>query len=164
MKRKRPKDESSFIDIDENELDKEWIEQPKLYMRWATRLADAKLVVDEAKANWDLVIADLDASIRSKPQRYKLEKATEPAIKQAIMIQIEYTNAQQAFHSAKHRVGILEAGVQALEHRKRALEKLVDLYMANYFGTPRARDAAGDYVRDVEQKSARRKYRRNRDD
>jgi len=143
-------DDKSFLDINEHELDKEWIEQPRLYHKYARKLADARLAFDEAKANLDLVSADLDNKIRESPEDYDLEKVTEPGIKNCVLLQDEYREAIQALNDARHEVNVLEAAVSALDHRKRALEKLVDLFAMDYFAEPKTpkTSRAKEYVED----------------
>jgi hypothetical protein len=158
---KKDKVEDRFIEINENELDKEWVEQPVLYFRWARKLADARLKVDEAKAELELVTAELDSKIREDPESYGIEKLTEAGVKSTILIQEEYTDALQTFNAARHQVNILDAGVNALEHRKRALEKLVDLYARSYFAPPQA---SGKNRKEFDKKATRRRSVHRRDE
>jgi hypothetical protein len=132
------KNTDSFVEIDLDNLDDEWVNQPKLYFKWASKLADARQSLDEAEAEQELVTAELDAEIRAKPKKYKLgEKPTVQAIKAAILIQTRYTDAQQMVNACRHTLNHLQAGVNALDHKKRALEKLVDLHIHNYNSSPR---------------------------
>jgi hypothetical protein len=162
MKKKKV-DKESFLAINLNELEVEWTEQPKLYFKWARKLAVARQTFDEKKAALELAVADLDASIRANPDKYELgEKVTEASIKNAILAQEEYTDAVAAVNDARYDVNVLEAGVQALEHRKRALEKCVDLLAMEYFSVPRAKGENGRAAkRKLEQGSARGGYRRD---
>ena len=48
------------MEIDENALDEEWVEQPSLYFRYASMVADARRDLDQAKANLDLTKAEVD--------------------------------------------------------------------------------------------------------
>lgn len=166
-KKKRNKNavKESFLEIDLNNLEVEWQEQPKLFFKWARKLANARRVLDEAKAEQDLVMADLDAEIRAKPKKYGLnaEKVTEPAIKKTIMTQEEYTDAQTKVINAKHDVGLYEAGVEALNHRKRALEKEVELFGMDYFSMPRVSGKTGQEAKRKLDRSVRRRYRRDDD-
>jgi hypothetical protein len=161
-KKKQPKaDKENFLAIDENELDKEWQEQPSLYYKWSRKLAKARLRLDEAKSNLELVYADLDAEIRAKPKKYKLgEKVTEAAVKQCILVQEEYTDAVSKLNQCRYRVNVLEAGVTALEHRKRALEKAVDLLAMDHWAEPRTSNEKGrEAKRKLDKRSARASYR-----
>lgn len=128
----------SFIDIDQNNLDKEWIEQPGLFYKYACLLADAKKSLAEAKSNYDLIQAETAAEIRREPERFGLEKVTEAAITATIPLQTLVKKGSTDFIESRHTVDTLEAAVTALEHRKRALENLVSLHGQSYFSTPRA--------------------------
>jgi len=153
--------------IDKNLLDDEWLNQPKLYFNWAVQLEDARAELDSIKAEFDVVQADLDLDIRANPDKYgelpkdavEKGKITEKMVAASLVMQPEYKNAQQAVFTAKHRVGVLQAAVNALDHRKRALEKLVDLHGQKYFATPRASEDSRDAMGEVERRSVRNRIR-----
>lgn len=126
-----------FIAIDRHRLVDEAEEQPKRYYEYAKKLADAKLEKEREEAALDLIRAKLDLDIRSNPTEYNLEKVTEPAIKACILDQKKYKNQLEAVMQAGHLVNVLQAGVTALDHRKRMIEKIVDLHGQNYFAAPR---------------------------
>jgi hypothetical protein len=152
----------SVFDIDKNILDDEWLGQPKLYFQWAVQLEDARAELDEIKAEFDVVKSDLDLAIRTDPDTYDLPKVTDKAIAAVLIVQQEYKDAQQKVFTAKHRVGILQAAVTTLEHRKKALEKLVDLHGQKYFATPRASEHSREAVDDIQKSSARNKVKISR--
>jgi hypothetical protein len=162
MKKKKQTDQTeNFLAIDLNELEREWTEQPTLYHKWARKLAKARLAMDEKKAELELIVADLDSEIRAHPKKFKLgEKVTEASIKHAILAEEVYTDGVAALNNARYEVNVLEAGVTALEHRKRALEKCVDLYGMDYFSVPRTSTEKGRAAKDkMEKRSARGGYR-----
>ena len=151
------------LTIDETVLDEEWIEQPKLYFHWARKLADARRSLDESKSNLDVVKAELDRAIRSDPERFGLPKVTEAVVTTAIPNQPKYQSALEVLRNDKHTVDILSAAVTALDHRKAALGKLVDLHGQNYFSSPRASTPeAEESMREVVKKKVRKKSQRNR--
>jgi DNA repair ATPase RecN len=126
-----------FFLIDPNALDREWIAQPALYHEYATKLADAKRAAEQAKTAVDVVWATVETAVRETPAKYGIEKVTEAAVKAAVSTHRKYAAAIQAAIDAKHAVDILQAAVNTLDHRKRALENLVDLRLADYFSEPR---------------------------
>lgn len=130
--------EPDFFAIDPNELDREWVRQPGLYHKYATDLADARREFEQAKTQLEIAAADVDSVIRSKPEKFGIEKVTEAAVKAAVLASREYKAATDAVHNARHAVDVLQAAVTTLDHRKKALENLVDLRLANYFSEPRA--------------------------
>lgn len=131
-------DDFSFFNIDPNNLDKEWIEQPGLFFTWASKLADARRDHEDAKSELDVVRAELSRDIREDPETYGITKLTEAVVALVIPEQQEYIDAAKALSKARHRQDIYQAAVNALDHRKRALENLVDLHGQNYFAKPKA--------------------------
>jgi hypothetical protein len=127
------------LSIDELALDKEWLGQPNLYLNYATKLADSKRRLDEAKNHLEVVTAELDRSIRLNPVEFGIPKITEGAVSSMISIQSVYQAAQKEVIEAKHEVAIHDAAVTAIEHRKKALENLVTLHLAGYYSEPKAR-------------------------
>lgn len=150
-------DEDLVFGIDKNLLDDEWLNQPKLYFRWAVQLEDARADLEIAKAEFDVVKSELDLNIRTSPDDYDLPKVTDKAIAAAMMTQPGYEGAQKAVFEHKHRVGVLQAAVTALDHRKKALEKLVDLHGQKYFASPRASENSREAMEEVEKRSVRKK-------
>jgi len=144
----RTKPERDFFKIDEHDLVREWVEQPELFYKYARRLADARLELSQRETAVDVAKADADNLIRERPKKFGLpEKPTEAAIKAAIINMPSYTQAMKFLHEAAHAVALLDAAVKTLDHRKRALENLVDLHGQNYFASPRDKSGkAGDMV------------------
>ncbi len=148
-----------FFDIDINRLDVEWINQPKLFFKYASELADGRRRFEGVKAELDVTRAEVDTTIRENPAKYDLEKTTETLIANTVIQQPRYQKALKTFRIKKHRVDILQAAVTALEHRKSALERLVSLHGQNYFATPKATDdVSKETVDDI--KNLGRKHRR----
>ena len=126
-----------IFDLDKNRLDEEWTQQPRLYAQYATKLADARAEHERAKASRDVVEAELDRDIRLNPEKYDLTKVTEGSIQSTITLQKAHRKVVGDVIEASHTVDTLDAYVRALDHRKKALEKLVDLRLADYFSEPR---------------------------
>jgi len=152
-------DVDNILTINKNVLDDEWLGQPKLYFQWAVQLEDARAELDEIKAEFDVAKSDLDLAIRTNPDDYDLPKVTDKAIAAAMITQKEYLVAQQEFFIAKHRAGVLQAAVTALDQRKKALEKLVDLHGQKYFASPRASEQSREHWDDIQKRSARSKVK-----
>lgn len=152
------------ISVNMKALDVQWCEQPRLYFRYAAELADARRDMDDAKADLDLTDAELDLAIRSSPGDYGLEKVTEAAVKAAIPAQQSHKTAHEQMLKAKHDVDVLGAAVGALDHRKKALENLVQLRLADYYSEPRAPKGARERMDDVRKKEVRQRGRAEKDD
>jgi len=154
------KDASLDLQIDENQLDTEWLNQPQLYYRYAAKAADARRDFDAAKDELEVTKAEVDQSIRSDPAKFGLTKLTEATVASAVIIQEEYQKAQENVRQARHRHDVYQAAVSALDHRRKALENLVTLFMANYFSKPRVPKGAEEDVDKMEKGSVRRRGRR----
>lgn len=157
-------DYESLVDLDESALDREWLRQPKLYMTFALQLAQAKLEHVTAKANLDVVRAEMELKVRDTPTDYDINKVTEAVISAVVETQPKVKRAVHELNIARHRVDVLEAIVNTLEHRKRTLENLVTLHGQNYFSTPRASKEGQDKLNGQIKQGARKPLpRRNRD-
>lgn len=129
----------SILRIDELRLEKACLDQPELYYQWARKLADARLTMDESKANLDLVAGEVNLAIRKSPAEYGLnpDKLTEGQVSAAVPQHKRYRAAYAQFLDARHELDTIQAMVTALEHRKRSLTLLVDLHGQNYWAEPR---------------------------
>lgn len=157
-----PKD--SDFQIDRFRLDDEWVKQPDLYRRYAEALADAKAEYDGLKNDLDVVRSEVELKIRENPSDYGLDKVTEGVIKAAVEVQELVKDAENDVVQARHKVGILEAAVGALDHRKRALSDLVSLHLADYFSKPVAREDDRIAKEEMGKQRARRSQRRRTGD
>lgn len=158
--------EFDFFDIDKTRLDTEWIKQPRLFFVYAKQLADAKRRLEEARAEADVVKAEVDLEIRGTPENFGFKdmKITEVLITTTINQNGRYQKAAKLIRIRKHKVDILQAAVTALEHRKSALEKLVSLHGQNYFSTPTTTDnVSQETVEEIKDQGRRKRRERNYD-
>lgn len=124
--------------IDESSLDVEWLEQPRLFLQEADKLAKLAIEVDTLKEELDLIKANLDFSIRANPEDWNLPKVTEASVSAAIIADEDYIAANKKYMVAKSRYSAQQNLVRALDQRKTALENLVRLHGQSYFSTPQA--------------------------
>lgn len=143
MKKKAKKAEKQFVEIDLLALDQEWVDQPRYYKDFAYRLADANLDLAEKKAELKLVSAEILNAMRREPERFGIKKPSETAFDNLLPLQKEYQHALREVHQAEHTVDLLKAAVNTLEHKKKALENLVQLEGRNYFASPRTTEYVG---------------------
>lgn len=150
-------EEFDFFEIDNLRLNEEWIAQPRLYFVYAVKVAEARAVHEQAKAELDLCEAELDGDIRNNPSKYGIDdgtRVTNPLVAKMIQTQKEYLALRESVAKKRHRVEVLQAAVSALDHRKKALENLVQLEVMNYHSEPRApKGAARDRMADAEKRS-----------
>lgn len=138
-KSKKRQEPDNILEINEHRLEVEWCEQPLLYHKYASQLAEARSLIDEAKAEMDVVSAEWDSEIRMNPERYGLEKVTEGAIKNEILQQGSHQIAVEKYNAAQKTARMLEAMVKALDQRRSALKCMVELRLANYYADPGTR-------------------------
>jgi hypothetical protein len=132
------------LKIDPLALDKEWLEQPSLYMKYAKMAADASADYDRAKENVDIVKAQIDNQVRQYPEKFKgcpttkdgALKPTEGWIISVIFLHDDYAKANERYHKAKLEMNVLQAAVRAFDHRKKALEMEVSLWFGGYNSSP----------------------------
>jgi hypothetical protein len=130
--------EDNFIRIDKNNLDDEWNKQDELYTKYALIEADARDKLNEAKAKLELVEAQIYAKIRKNPSEFGLsEKPNEGTIDKAVVRHAKYQEAVKELNQAYSDVNHAAIGPAALEHRKKALENLVQLFLSSYWSKPR---------------------------
>lgn len=148
------------IEINPEELDVEWLEQPRLMIRYAQIASKAKKEMDMAKERLETVRAELDRDIRSDPGRYALTKITESVVQSTVISQSEYKEAMQDYIDAQYEFNMTKYAVQAMEQRKKALENLVILHGQQYFAGPRVpRDLSKEWENKQKQKQSNGKVR-----
>lgn len=129
---------NDIISIDADRLDREWTKHPQTFFLYAEELAKAKRDLDVAKAFLDVTDAELDKDIRDHPENYGVAKITEPVVANVILTCKKHQKANEQFIEARYKVGICQAAVDALDHKKAGLEALVKLQGMNYYSSPKA--------------------------
>lgn len=154
--------------IDPDSLDVEWLEQPRLMIRYSQVLAEAKRTYEEAKQRLDVIKADMDKSVRKSPENYGLEKVTETAIQSAISASGPVQQAQANVVDAAYDMNMAQGAVIAIQGRKDALENLVRLHGQQYFAGPQIpRNLSQEWENKAKQKHSDRtvgRIRRRRND
>jgi len=145
--------------IDIYSLHLEVANHPQLYLLYAEQAADAlaimmrleekvKVTRAEGKKKIDEKRAELDARIRSDPSIYGLEKITENAISNAIILNDgfkkiqeevakEIEEAMNQYIEAVRNRELLDSVKLAFSHRKTMIEKECELFLAGYFADPK---------------------------
>jgi len=132
--------------IDQFSLDKEWRQQALLYAHWAEKAVDASFEYDKAKERLDVIRAELDMNIRKDPSAFGIDKITEGAVQSAIANNAIYQEANSKLLESKRDAKLLDVARESFEHRKRALEKLTDLFLAKYYSEPYVSEPAKKLV------------------
>ncbi len=147
------------VDIDDLALDKEWVSQPTQVLRWTEELARARKAADAAKNKLEVVHAELDREIRQVPDNFGLSKVTETVVAETIILQEEHQDALSELADAKYELNMVQAAVTALDHKRKALEGLVNLHAMQYHAEPRSPEGMEDTVDLMEKKMIRNRRR-----
>jgi len=129
-------DFSKLLSIDINELDSEWVRQPRIFEKICRMSSRAKREVEHCKNVLEALKAEKASIIRKNPGKHGLLKITDKAIEAAILEDKEYLSAVTRAMDAKYQSDVLTGAVRALEHKKDSLEYLTRLYLSNYFIGP----------------------------
>lgn len=138
--------EKSVFGIDKHRLDEECENQPLLFHELAMNLADELDRERTAKADLELVEAEVELLIRRDPAKFipNLTKSpTEGMINALVKVSKRYQEALRAYHQACHAKDTAKAGVDAADHRKKMLELEVQLQGRDYFASPRVKGDSG---------------------
>ena len=145
--------------VNVNALDIEWLDQPRLFMKWSKLSAEARKKADDAKSNLDVVRAEQDDQIRTSYGGEK--KPTEAAITNMVIMSSAFRKATRKYHKARFNVVVLDGAVKSFEQRKTSLENLVRLQGQQYFAGPSApRELTSDFIdktRDLKESRSREK-------
>jgi len=150
-----------IFEIDMTRLDEEWVQQPKLFFKYAELLAKAKRTYEKAKANLAIVVAEVELDIKQNFTKYGFK--TKPVVQDMAnkaKINTDVIEAQNLVTAKKYKMDIYQAAVTSMEHRKSALERLVSLHGQNYFAMPVANDEDGRKAADNLQKGRARNRRK----
>jgi hypothetical protein len=152
-------------ELDLLQLEVYWVKQGRLAGKYYKKLAKARKRLDDAKSKLELVEAQVARDIRSDPEEYGIDsKVTEKAIEAAVIMSKAYREVVAEVNQATYEVGLVNANCTEIEHRKRSLEKLVDLHGQDYFAEPRASENSHEAVEEFTKRKARTKRRKESDD
>jgi hypothetical protein len=116
--------------LDLGNLDENALEQASLCAEWSTRWATACLKRDQLKEKLTVLRATLDDKIRKEAGS---EKPTENKINQTILLNEEHQQVSQELIEAQYEVNLYLAARESMDHRRKAIDALVELFKANYY-------------------------------
>lgn len=126
--------------IDKYALDEECAQLPDDYEHWGKLAAAAKNRVATAKAEMELVEAELQLSIRRNPDRYGFgSKPSEKVVAMKVLTESSYQAALAEYIDAKHEQDQYDVAVSGLGHKRPLIESLAFLHTQSYFSKPSQR-------------------------
>lgn len=141
--------DADAVRIDRELLDREWLKQPVLMFGASTILAELRQRVDHLKMELEVLECEIDAEVRSDPESFDIAKVSEKAIEKVVRTHPRVRAAAKRLSDARFEQDKAQAFLSALDHRKRALEKLVDLYLAGYFSEAKTSSAGNELLHDM---------------
>lgn len=141
---KEMKDLKDDLQIDKHSLDSEWVRQPNLFDKYSKELIEIEYQRDFLKEKIEIAKAQLELEIRSAPKNFGLkDKPTEGSIKAVVATSKDIQGLTNEYLECSKDVKTLGVAVKRIDsHRKKALEKLVDLFLAGYFSKPKINETA----------------------
>jgi len=121
------------LSIDKHNLDTEWVNHPTNVLHYSEQAIEAERVLARLELKKDAIVATLDEDARRSDERM-----TENKVKNYIIRQPGYQAVEEEIIEAKYELNMLKAVVKALDSKRKGLEKIVDLYITNYFSEPRS--------------------------
>ena len=158
--------------IDPSMLDEEWLEHPVKYLNYCNLQTDAQLERDKAKERLEVVKSQMDFKVRNNPGKYDLptdKKPTETQISAAVYLSLEYQNANEELTELNYEYNMISNAVKAFDHRKKALENYVTLYVTQFVSGPKQPKVLKEGKRMIEQirkqvaQSQRERLNRNKE-
>lgn len=128
------------VKIDPHKLDWEFERQPELMQTYTEKLALAIKQLSELKLVLDGMISEQKIEWRADGEiivNGAKVRITEGALDNAIDAMEDIQDKRKEIINKTYEVDLLKGVVEALRHKKSALEKEVDLYIAGYYSSPK---------------------------
>lgn len=120
--------------IDPMQLDKEWLRQIDMYWYWSRRAAKMKTDVELYAGIVATKKAEAQQDIRENPTAYKLDKVVADTVNAAVQTHKMVVAAIDKYNKKRYQLDLINAVLVTLDHRRRALDNLVQLQRMNYIG------------------------------
>jgi hypothetical protein len=125
------------LNIEVDNLGFELMDQPKRFMKWGRKYAEAIKEMGLAKRESSVTRSNINQDIRLRPEAYGLAKVTEAAIASTLESVEDVDKAEKNMIGHQFSVNIFSAAKEAFDQRKSMLEKVVQLYIDGYWSQPR---------------------------
>lgn len=131
------RDYSEDIQIDENDLENEWLLQPSHYLHYAEAHAEALYNRDLKKSALEYTYSVLYDDAKTNWKDHFGKQPTEPATKEWIVRHPKYKAAEKEFIKTTRKVNVMLSVKNSFEHRKKALENVVSLMITGFHSEPK---------------------------
>ncbi len=125
-------------DVDLGRLEEQWATQHRFARERYARIASLNKAAAEAQQKLKVIKAEVAKDVRANPDRYGYDSIkNKEQVEDAVTLSERVKVAEAAIIEADYRVDLGKAAIAEVEHRKRALEKEVDLFLGAYFAKPK---------------------------
>jgi hypothetical protein len=124
--------------IDKHRLDEEWVNHPRIYMKYVRLVAEAKKEVSQCHERVKVMRSRLVKKCKEEDP-----KATGPQIEAYYRTNKLHMNAKKRMIEAEYNYDILSQTIYLLGQRKAGLQDLVSLWFGEYFSSPKSPDDLG---------------------
>ena len=121
------------VKIEQDALDLEWLKHPHLYVDYAIATAKANDLVRKKKNDLEIIDAKIDKEVRESMEG----KVTENAVKAKVIEDERHLKALIEYNDSLYQAELCASAVKAMDHKKAALQALVQLLSASYFAGPK---------------------------
>ena len=131
--------------IDESNLEAEWLGQAARYMEMVEANADGQKQLDQLNDKLDVLQSTEAANIKHQMEAAQ-EKVTEAAVNRLLPDRPAIRTLKAQIIDAQRQATIVRGAVTAMEHRKKALEMLVQMQLARGRSEPSTQGAVRSEV------------------
>jgi len=143
---------------DKYNLDRDWEDQPILVYEYGKKTNKAREYAEALKRKAELRRSKMFLDMKENPENFGLEKSTDTAVNAAIERHPDYQNCLDLWVDAKREYEEMKIILEALRHRRAALESLTQLYAAQYFAR-KPREKRNSEAEEIEKAAVRAKGR-----
>ena len=121
------------VKIEQDALDLEWLKHPHRYMLYAEAAAKANDLVRKKKNDLEIIDAKIDKEVRESMEG----KVTENAVKAKVIEDDRHLKALIEYNDSLYQAELCASAVKAMDHKKAALQALVQLIAIGYTAAPK---------------------------
>jgi hypothetical protein len=122
--------------IDIHNLEFEWMRQPQLVMSYSEMATKLEAIERKLKRSIDVKRSQLDTECRTNAANSG-DKITEGIVKAYVEEKSAELKEVKQLDKITYQLSMVKNALKALEHKKKALEWISQLYLSGYFSTPK---------------------------
>lgn len=125
------------IQIDEHDLEHEWLRQANLFNQYAVMAAEKRKQARQLKQAINVVRAEVLLQVRQSFLDSDEKMPNLDTLNAMVEVSPKLTDAFTAYNEAEEAAEIAKAGADSLYQKKEALQDLVKMKLTGYYGEPK---------------------------